>query len=121
MTELLEVCALRRITKCLPDLVDDSVNHSVCILPSQCVVCTPPCSSKYQCAVIWQNTQSWKHTHTHMVRAGCPRFLMGSDWSPADIQTASVSQTWKSEGRRMEECQRENADLSCRQPRVSNL
>lgn len=62
------------------------------------------------------------HTHTHgRSNVGCPWFLMGSDWSAADTQTAPVSQTWKSEGRSMEECQRENTGLSCRQPSVSNL
>lgn len=62
------------------------------------------------------------HTHTHsQSNTGCPRFLMGSDWSAADTQTAPVSQTWKSEGRRMEECQGENTGLSCGQPSVSNL
>ena len=53
--------------KCSPDSVDNSVNHPACILPSQCAVCTPPCSSKYHQPVIWQNTQpqSLTHTHTH--------------------------------------------------------
>lgn len=50
--------------KCLPDLVDNSVNHPACILPSQCAVCTPPCSPKYHQPVIWQSTQPQSHTHT---------------------------------------------------------
>lgn len=61
----------------------------------------------YKCA----STHTHTEIHTHRVGAGCPQFLMGSDSSAADTQTASVSQTWKSEGRRMEECQRKKCRL----------
>ena len=68
------------------------------------------------------HTHTHEKRHTHMVRGiqAVPDF--SRDVTEHSRHSDSpVSQTWKSEGRRTEERQRENTGLSCRRPSVSKL